>query len=180
MVTQVATVPKSMGYDHPAYTTRQAALFVRAAGAAAVTAKYVAHANLIAYAATVYTQAVGAATSSYTFTGINGSATVAALSDQISLIVVVNTAAPGVTVGLATTSYGPWTITGNFVASGTYTNQIGQNQQIQLNTNSGTAGLGGIVIPQGAQYYFQGGTDTGAAEAITLDYNIQPLAAVGA
>lgn len=180
MTSQIATVLKSAGYDHPAYTTRQSVFLVRAAGANGVSAKYVAHANLVVYAITTNTVAVGAATSSYTFTGVNGSATVAALSDQLSLIVVTNTAAGNATVALSTASYGPWTITGAFLNTGTYTNQVGQTQQVQINTASGTAGLGGIVIPQGSLFYIQAGTDTAAAEAITVDYNIQPLAAIPA
>jgi hypothetical protein len=178
-MTQIASTLKSAGYDNPAYVTRQAAFLVRGAGAAAVSAKYVAHANLLLYAATVYSQVVGNATSSYTFTGVNGSATVAALSDQLSLIVVVNTGGTG-SVALATTSYGPWVVTGAYLNTGTYTNQIGQNQQLQLNTNSGTAGLGGILVPEGAVFFVQGGTDTGAIESVTIDYNIQPIAAVPA
>jgi hypothetical protein len=179
--TQQTTVLKSMGYDHPAYTTRQAAFFVRAAGANGPTAKYVAHANLLAYAATIQVMAVGNATSSYTFTGANGSATVAALSDQLSLYVVTNTSSGTASVSLSTATYGPWVVTGNFIASGTYTNQVGQGQQFQLNgTASGTAALGGVLIPEGSMFYFQGGTDTAASASITLDYNIQPLAAVAA
>lgn len=172
---------KSMGYDHPAYTTRQGIFLLRTAGANGVSAKYCAHAALIAYGLSYQTIAIGNATSSYTFSGANGSATVAAVSDQVSLIVIQNTAASGVTVGLTTTTYGPYTITGQFgSAGGTYTNQVGQTGQIQLNTNTGTGGLGGVVIPAGALFYLQGGTDTAASEAITLDYQIQPLAAVTA
>jgi hypothetical protein len=178
--TQQASTLKSMGYDHPAYTTRQAFAFVRAAGANGVTAKYCAHATLLAYSASLQVTAVGNATSSYTFTGVNGSATVAALSDQLSLYVVTN-AGGTASVVLTTATYGPWVVTGAFLNTGTYTNQIGQTQQIQLQGSaSGTAGLGGIVIPAGALFYFQGGTDTGASASITMDYNIQPLAAVAA
>ncbi len=180
MVTQINTVLKSMGYDHPAYTTRQAAFLLRAAGANGVSAKYVAHANLIAYALTYNTIAIGNATSSYTFTGQNGSATVAAVSDQVSLIVVSTVSNSAGTFSGSTATYGPYAITGQYLASGTYTNQVGQIGQIQLNTNSGTGGLGGIVIPEGSLFYIQGGTDTAASEAITMDYNIQPLAAVPA
>jgi hypothetical protein len=180
-VTQtIASTLKSAGYDNPAYVTRQSCFLVRGAGNAAKTALYVAHANLLAYAATINVTAVGQATSSYTYSGANGSATVAALSDQLSLIVVLNTAVGTASVSLQTTSYGPWTVSGAFLSSGTYTNQVGQNQQIQLNTNTGTGGLGGILIPEGAQFFFQGGTDTTAVESITMDFNIQPLAAVPA
>ena len=177
--TQQAATLKSMGYDHPAYTTRQAFAFTRAAGSGGLSAKYVAHANLLAYSATVNTTVVGS--SSYTFTGVNGSATVAALSDQLSLYVVTNTASPGATVALATSTYGPWAVTGQFLNTGTYTNQVGQSSQLQLQgTASGTAGLGGVLIPEGSLFYFQGGTDLLATESITMDYNIQPLAAVTA
>jgi hypothetical protein len=169
---------KSMGYDHPAYTARQGIFLLRAAGANGVSAKYVAHANLIAYGLSYNTIAIGNATSSYTFTGPNGSATVAAVADQVSLIVVSTVSNTTGTFSGATATYGPYTITGQYLASGTYTNQVGQLGQLQLNTNSGTAGLGGIVIPQGSLFYIQGGTDTAASEAITMDYNIQPLAAV--
>lgn len=180
MVTQQNSTLKSAGYDNPAYVTRQGIFLLRAAGANGVSAKYVAHANLIVYGLSYNVIAVGNATSSYTFTGVNGSATVAALSDQVSLIVISNLN-PGGTFSGATATYGPYTINGANLASGTYTNQVGQQGQIQINgTASGTAALGGIVIPQGSLFYIQGGTDTGASEAITIDYNIQPLAAVPA
>lgn len=179
--TQQASTSKSMGYDNPAYVTRQAAFLQRLAGNAAASLKYVAHANLLAYAATISVTAVGNATSSYTFTGANGSATVAALSDQISLYVVTNTSSGTASVSLSTATYGPWVVTGQFLSSGTYTNQVGQTQQFQLQgTASGAAALGGILIPEGSLFYVQGGTDTGATAAVTIDYNIQPLAAVAA
>lgn len=180
MGTQINTVSKSAGYDNPAYVTRQGIFLLRAAGANGVSAKYTAHANLILYALSYNTIAVGNATSSYTFTGQNGSATVAAVSDQVSLIVVSTVSNTVGTFSGSTATYGPYAITGQYLASGTYTNQVGQVGQIQLNTNSGTAGLGGIVVPQGSLFYIQGGTDTAASEAITVDYNIQPLAAVPA
>src|SRR5882762_2030665 len=172
MTQTLTTVLKSMGYDHPAYTGRNSVQLLRVAGAAGVTAKYVAHAALVAYALMVNPSAAG--TSTYTFSGANGSSTVAVAADQLSLIVVTNTAAAGATVALATSSYGRYTVTGSFNAAGTYTNQVGAPCQIQLNTNTGTGGLGGIVIPQGASYFVQGGTDATAAEAVTMDYNIQP------
>lgn len=181
MVTQQNSVLKSAGYDNPAYVTRQGIFLVRPAGAAGVSAKYAAHANLIVYGLTYVTTVVGAATSSYTFTGVNGSATVAAVSDQISLIVVSTVSNTTGTFSGATATYGPYTITGQYLASGTYTNQVGQWGQIQINgTASGTAALGGIVIPVGSQFWVVGGTDTAAVESITVDYNIQPLAAVPA
>lgn len=181
MTTQQNSVLKSAGYDNPAYVTRQGIFLLRAAGANGVSAKYVAHANLIVYGLSYYTVAIGNATSSYTFTGVNGSATVAAVSDSIQLVVVTNTSSGTASVSLSTATYGPYYITGQYNSGGTYTNQVGQNGQIQINgTASGTAALGGIVIPQGSLFYIQGGTDTAASEAVTIDYNIQPLAAVPA
>jgi hypothetical protein len=180
-MTQQVTTQKSAGYDHPTYTARQSVFFLRPAGANGVSSNYVAHANLLAYAMTIQTTQVGNATSSYTFTGVNGSATVAAVSDQLTLYVVTNTSTGTASVSLSTATYGPNVVTGQYIASGTYTNQIGQTQQTQLNgTASGTAGLGGILIPQGSLFYIQGGTDTAATESVTIDFNIQPLAGVPA
>lgn len=181
MANQSASVLKSMGYDHPAYTARQViGPLTRAAGANGVSGKFVAHANLIAYSMTLNTLVIGNATSLYTFTGPNGTASVAAVSDTVQLVVVVNTAAPGATVALATSTYGPYAVYGQFISGGTWTNQVGQISQIQLNPTLGAAGLGGVVIPVGASCFIQGGTDTAASELISIDYNIQPLAAVPA
>ena len=181
MTTQQNSTLKSMGYDHPSYTARQACFLLRAAGANGVSAKYVAHANLLVFGLSYYSIAVGNATSSYTFTGVNGSATVAAVSDTIQLVVVTNTSTGTASVSLSTATYGPYYITGQYNSGGTYTNQVGQTGQIQINgTASGTAGLGGILIPEGSLFYIQGGTDTAASEAVTMDYQIQPLAAVPA
>src|SRR5580704_19294373 len=98
MTQTLNTVSKSMGYDNAAYVARQSAQLLRVAGAAGVTAKYVAHAALIAYALTVNPSAAG--TSTYTFSGANGSSTVAVAADQLSLIVVTNTASANATVAL--------------------------------------------------------------------------------
>lgn len=181
MVTQQNSTLKSMGYDHPSYTAREAIFLLRAAGANGVSAKYVAHANLLVFGLTYSTIAIGNATSSYTFTGVSGSATVAAVSDQVSLIVISTVSNTTGTFSGATATYGPYAITGQYLASGTYTNQVGQIGQIQIQgTASGTAALGGVLVPEGSLFYIQGGTDTAASEAITVDYQIQPLAAVPA
>lgn len=177
-MSQNVSVLKSMGYDHPAYTARQAVFFSRAAGANGFSSKYAAHAALLAYALNVATLAAG--TSTYTYTGANGTASVAVASDQLSLIVITNTASAGLTVALATTTYGPYAVTGSFVSGTTNTNQIGAFSQIQLNATAGLAGLGGVAIPAGSTFFIQAGTDATAAEGVTLDYNIQPLAGVAA
>jgi hypothetical protein len=173
------TVYKSAAYDNPSYTSRQSLEFgpITAGSAGQTVSKFVAHANLQAYSLCTYTTVAG--TSTYTYTA-GGTGTVAVAATQLSLIVVTNTASSGSTVALATTTYGPYTVGGNFFAGGTQTNQIGQYSEFQLNTNTGTAGLGGVVIPQGSQMYIVNGTDATAVEDIAVTYQIQPLASIAA
>jgi hypothetical protein len=168
-------VLKSMGYDHPSYTARQAFSSIMTAGSAGVSAKFQAHANLVIYGLNSYTTIAG--TSTYTFT-VGGTGTVAVAATQLSLIRITNTASAGATIALATTTYGPYTVGGSFVSGGTQTNQVGAYSQFQLNTNTGTAGLGGVPINQGDQIYVVNGTDATAVELVTIDYQIQPLAGV--
>jgi hypothetical protein len=178
-MTQINSTQKSMGYDNPAYVTRQSfQLGTLTAGASGQSSKCVAHANLVAYSISAYTNVVG--TSTYTYTGPNGSSTIGIAAQQLSLIVVSNTASVGSSVSLSTTTYGPYVLGGQFGAAGTFTNQVGAFSQAQLNTNTGTAGLGGIVIPQGSYFYVVSGTDATATETVEVDYQIQPLAAVPA
>jgi hypothetical protein len=167
---------KNMAYDHPSYTTRQSFAYgPNAAGSAGVTSKFVTHAALLLFGLNYYV--VTAGTSTYTFTQ-GGTSTVAVAATQASVIVITNTATPGATVALATTTYGPYTVAGNFLTSGTLTNQVGQNGQFQLNTNTGTAGIGGVLVPAGSQVYVVNGTDATAVVDYTIDYQIQPLASV--
>jgi hypothetical protein len=164
---------KSFGYDHPAYTTRQAfAPLQNAAGSGGISAKYTAHANLILYGLQVTTQVAG--TSTYTYTQ-GGTATVAVAATQVSLIRVYNTASAGATIALATQTYGPYTQGGAFITSGTLTNQVGAYSQFQLNTNTGTAGYGGIPINAGDQIWLVNGTDATSVVTATVDYNIAPI-----
>lgn len=168
-------VLKSMGYDHPSYTARQAFSSIMAAGSAGVSGKFQAHANLVLYGLNSYTTVAG--TSTYTYTA-GGTGTVAVAATQLSLIRITNTASAGATIALSTSTYGPYTVGGGFVSGGTQTNQVGGYSQFQLNTNTGTAGLGGVPITQGDQIYVVNGTDATAVELVTIDYQIQPLAAV--
>ena len=168
-------VLKSMGYDHPSYTARQAFSSIMTAGSAGVSAKFQAHAALVIYGLNAYTTVAG--TSTYTFTA-GGTGTVAVAATQLSLIRITNTATPGATIALSTSTYGPFTVGGSFVGSGTQTNQVGAYSQFQLNTNTGTAGLGGVPINQGDQIYVVNGTDATAVELVSIDYQIQPLAGV--
>lgn len=168
-------VLKSMGYDHPAYTARQAFSSIMTVGSGGVSAKFQAHANLVMYGLNAYTTVAG--TSTYTFTS-GGTGTVAVAATQLSVIRITNTAAAGATIALSTTTYGPYTVGGSFVGGGTQTNQIGAYSQFQLNTNTGTAGLGGVPINQGDQIFVVNGTDGTAVELVSIDYQIQPLAGV--
>lgn len=164
---------KSFGYDHPAYVTRQAfAPFINAAGSGGISAKYTAHANLILYGVQATTQVAG--TSTYTYTQ-GGTATVAVAATQISMIRVFNTASAGATIALSTQTYGPYTIGGAFIVNGTLTNQVGAFSQFQLNTNTGTAGYGGIALNAGDQFWIVNGTDGTSIVNATIDYNIAPI-----
>jgi hypothetical protein len=167
---------KSFGYDHPSYTARQSYQFgAITAGSGGVTSKFVAHAALLLFGINAFTTVVG--TSTYTYTQ-GGTATVAVAATQLSLIRITNTASSGLAVALSTSTFGPYTIGGSFVTAGTLTNQVGAYSQFQLNTLTGTAGLGGIPINAGDQFFVVNGTDASAVELISLDYQILPLANV--
>jgi hypothetical protein len=97
---------------------------------------------------------------------------------QLSLIRITNTATPGATIALSTSTYGPYTVGGQFITTGTITNQVGAYTQWQLNSNTGTGGYGGISLNQGDQFYVVNGTDLTAVELTTIDYQITPLAGV--
>jgi hypothetical protein len=164
---------KSMGYDHPSYTTRQClAQSIMAAGSGGVCEKFTAHAAMILFGLNAIT--VTAGTSTYTYTQ-GGTATVAVAATQLSVIRITNTASAGASIALSTTTYGPYTIGGQFVTAGTLTNQVGAYSQFQLNTNTGTAGAGGVPINQGDQIYVVNGTDLSAVETVSIDYQIAPI-----
>jgi hypothetical protein len=164
---------KSFGYDHPSYTARQLlAQSIMVAGSAGVSEKFVMHAALILFGLNAYTTIAG--TSTYTYTQ-GGTATVAVAATQLSVVRITNTAAAGATIALSTSTYGPYTIGGGFLTSGTLTNQVGAYSQFQLNTNTGTAGAGGIPVNQGDQIYVVNGTDATAVEIVNIDYQIAPI-----
>jgi hypothetical protein len=158
-------------FSDPSYQVRQSlALGAIAAGAAGQSSKFVAHAALVLYAISAYTLIAG--TSTYTYTGQNGTSTIAIAAQQVSVIRVFNTATPGGSVALSTTTLGPFALTGAFNAAGTYTNQVGAFTQWALNTGSGTAGYGGIPVNAGDYIYVVSGTDATASEVVTVDYQI--------
>lgn len=174
-MTQVAATLKSMGYDHPSYVTRQSVHSIMVAGSAGQSAKFQAHAALLLFSLSAYTTVAG--TSTYTQT-VAGATTVVVAATQLSLIRITNTASVGATIALSTSTYGPFTVGGQFLTSGTITNQVGAYTQFQLNTNTGTAGYGGIALNQGDQFFIVNGTDATAVELVAIDYQIQPLAGV--
>lgn len=142
------------------------------AGAAGVTSKFVAFANVLLFGLTTYMTTIGTTGTggAGTYTGPNGTATTAA--QQLYVIVVTNTSTTS-TVGLATTSIGP------FLAGGQGTvAQVGGGNQWAINTTTGTQGQGGVLVPEGALVYVLSGTDATAVTAVTLDYQIAPFAPV--
>lgn len=147
-------------YSDPAYLVRLSVqMGPVAAGNAGTTTKFVAHANLLAFGLTTYTQVLGSSTYSGTASG-----------QQISLIVVTNTSTT-TTVALATSTYGP------FLAGGQGTvGQVGGSNQYALNTGTGTSGFGGVPIPVGSLFYCVSGTDATAVTNCSVDYQIAPLA----
>jgi hypothetical protein len=165
---------KNMAYDNPAYIARSSFSSVMAAGSGGVSGKFVAHAALLLFGLNAFTTTAG--TSTYTAT-VTGSTTVVANTTALSLIRITNTAAANVAPALSTSTIGPF-YPGNVYANGTATGAIGVAGQFALNTSTGTAGLGGLAINQGDQFYVVNGTDASAVNLITIDAQIQPLANV--
>lgn len=169
---------KSMGYDHPAYLTRQTFNGIMVAGSGGVSAKFIAHAALLIFGLHTYSTIVG--TSTYTYTQ-GGTATVAVAATQLSLIRITNTNPYGTAVALSTSTFGPFTVGGSNLtatAGGTLTNQVGAYSYFQINTNTGTAGYGGVAVNQGDQVFIVNGTDATAVELVTIEYGDVPGASV--
>lgn len=136
-----------------------------AAGAAGQSSKFVAFASVLLFGLTAYLQTAGTST-----TTVNGTATT--LGQQLSVVVVTNTSTT-TTVGLTTTTIGPF----NAGGAGTVA-QVGASNQWALNTTTGTAGQGGVLVPEGSLVYVVSGTDATAVSAVTIDYQIAPFAPV--
>lgn len=149
-------------WNDPSYRTRQDInLGAVAAGSGGVTSKFVAFANMTLFGLYATLQTLG--TSTYTGT---------VSSQQLNVITVINTSTATNSVALQTTTYGPYTVGGNFAGGGTGTAQIGGFNYYQLNTNTGSAGWGGIPLPQGATVYVVSGTDATAVSVATIDYQL--------
>ena len=172
---------KNMAYDNAAYIARGQFATVTAAGSGGVSAKFVAHANLLLFGLNAFTTVAGTstytATQYYNYSGSSTSATVHVNASQLSLIRITNTASAGVAPSLSTSTIGPFYVDTLF-ANGTATGQIGATAQVSLNTSTGTAGLNGLSINQGDQIYVVNGTDTSSVNLITLDYQVLPLSNV--
>lgn len=180
---------RSMGYDHPTYTTRQQAqLGATTAGASAASAKFVAFANLTINALTATTIAMGTSTYASLW---NGTATIAtAVGAQTAYVYrVINNAAAGASPSLSTATYGPFLLSlYNGTATATQTNSslpgftnivplYGTGTTGQLQAGSATS-TGGFTVNQGDIIYVGQGTDATATAAYALDFNVTPLAAV--
>jgi len=172
---------KNMAYDNAAYIARGQFATVTAAGSGGVSAKFVAHANLLLFGLNAFTTVAGTstytATQYYNYSGSSTSATVHVNASQLSLIRITNTASVGVAPSLSTSTIGPFYVDTLF-ANGTATGQIGATAQVSLNTSTGAAGLNGLSINQGDQIYVVNGTDTSSVNLITLDYAVLPLSNV--
>lgn len=155
-------------FTDPSYLTRQDLnLGAVAAGSGGITQKFVAFAAMQLFSLTTYTATLG--TSTYT---ANGTAT--ASGQQISVITVINTSTVTTSVAMSTTTYGPFLAGGQGLA----TAAAGGMNQFVLNTNTGTAQFGGILLPQGALAYCVSGTDATAVTVCSLDYQLQAGAPV--
>ena len=183
---------KNAAYDNAAYLARGTFSTVMTAGSGGVSAKFVAHANLVLFGLNAYTTTAG--TSTYTNTQyyqalINGGTTVTSVAahsgtasavihvaaTQLSLIRIYNTnTATGVAPALATATIGPFSID-QYYTNGTGTGGVGVYAQFALNTNTGSAGFNGLAVNQGDQVYVVNGTDASAVNLINIDYQVLPL-----
>lgn len=169
-------VQLAKGFQDPTYTGRSALNFgAIAAGNAGVTSKFVTHAALVLLSLSTFQTVAG--TSTYTNT-VTGTGTNTINGQQLSVIVIQNTASSGATAALSTTTIGPFLAGGFFASGGTGTGQVGGINQFALNTTAGTAGQGGIPVPALAQIYVVSGTDATAVNLCTIDYQIQAGAPV--
>lgn len=177
---------KNMGYDHPSYTARTGQVFMSVAAGSGTgstinggTTKWFAFANMLLWSLNVYTTVVGTSTYSTGLANNLLGATKSVAAQQYSVIRITNTATAGATIALSTSTFGPFTMAGNFVASGTATNQIGAYETYQIAGNgTSTAVSGGVAINAGDQVYVVNGTDATATANLSIDYSLLPLANV--
>lgn len=161
----------SKGGQDPSYLSRYTISVSNLPGNSAASTKFITHAALLLMSLNTFMVTAGTSTYTNTVTGV-GTNTINA--QQVSLIVIQNTASAGATAALSTATVGPFIAGGGFVGSGTGTGQVGGVNQFALNTTAGTAGQGGYPVPALAEVYCVSGTDATAGLSLTIDYMIQP------
>jgi hypothetical protein len=174
---------KNLAYDHATYITRVSApLGQIAAGAAGVSQKFIAFAQLQVLSVTATLFTAGTAT----VTAWNGTATTtSAAGDSFSLIHISNSAAIGATPVLTTNTHGPYALgLFNGTATAVQTAVSGAFVSVALGTNTGIGSpvpaTGGFNANQGDQMYVVRGADATAVSAYALEYNVLPLSNVTA
>jgi hypothetical protein len=153
-------------YDHPSYTTRQSLQFGKVTGNAA-TAKLVAYAAMQAFSVSVFVDTAGTSTFSSTIS-----------AQTLQLTIITNTNTTGTAVGLATATWGPYSIGGPLVSTSTGTGVAGGFVQFPLNTSTGSGGYGGYYVPAGSEFNITLGADATAVLVPAIDYQLFPLTAV--
>ena len=151
---------KSMMYDHPAYIARLSHSYgANAAGAASVTAKFVAFTAMHVFSINATSFVVGTST----YTAWNGTATVTTTGtgDQISGIKV---------SGTSTSTYGPYALS---AVQGSFE----RIQISQSGVGSATAD-GGVALAAGDTFHLVRGTDATAVEVTAIEYAIDPNASI--
>lgn len=170
---------KSMGYDHPSYLTRQSVALGALTGAAGVTTKFVAFANMAIFAVNITCTVTGTTTLQNTVTG---TATATVSSALFNFIRITNTGGTGAPAA-STSTIGPFYVGGTFASGGTGTAGVGGFNQYNINTVTGTnpygtGYYGGLSINAGDIVYLVNGTDATVSSVASLDYQVQPLANV--
>lgn len=151
---------KSMSYDHPAYVARHSAQFgANAAGAASVTAKFLAWTAMHVFSINATTVTAGTST----YTAWNGTATVTTTGTGDTVA--------GIKIsGTTTSTYGPYALD---AAAGGF-------RRIQISgtgVGSSTAD-GGVALAQGDTFYLVRGTDATAVQVTAVEYAVDPLSNV--
>jgi hypothetical protein len=142
------------------YSVRQSVNLGLMTGNGAVS-KFVTFANSVFFSLSVWMDTIGTSTYSSTTS-----------AQTVSLYVVANTSTT-TTVGLTTSTWGPYVVGGAGTVS-----QAGGTDIIVLNTNTGSAAYGGVSVPAYSEVYCQLGTDATAKVVATLDYRLAGGAAI--
>lgn len=189
------TVTRTLAYDDPSYVTRQSASLGTITGSGGTsTTKFTAFTQLTVFGVTFFPTVLGSST--YT---VNGTATTSAQSAYA--VFITNTNTTGTAITLATTtvggaSTGPFYVAGTG-SMGTNVNVPGQGgvggySKYAINTLGGTnttmawgtqtyssgypggnaAGIGGLYMNPGDQFYVVAGTDATGTASHVLEYQI--------